>query len=279
MNPSSEMPLCLCGGASYITVYAYTVPISFKVARCTHCGLARTLPPPYENELDTKVYHEVPFGEVLQKESQWRSHFIPLLQTARRYKRMGRFLDVGCGVGLLVKMAAEVGFDAYGIDISSPAALYGKEKLGLQILPMDLASAGFPDGFFDVVTMSQVLEHIAQPEALLLEIRRVLKVDGVLIAESPNYSGWVVPLLGNKWSGFQPQWHIWQFTPVTITAFLERFGFSVLKVTCRQNLYVGTPMHPLKRLFRQTVWRMIEISAQAMNAADKVMVVAKPSNS
>lgn len=205
MTHSSEIPLCLCGGTRYTTVHAFTEPLSFSVVRCTSCGLARTLPLPYENEVDAEVYREVPFEEVLQKEPLWRSFFIPLLQTAQRYKRAGHFLDVGCGVGLLVKMAAEVGFDAYGVELSRPAALYGKEKFGLQIVPTDLVSAGFPANTFDVVTMSQVLEHITRPEALLREIHRVLKPDGVLIAESPNLSGWVVPLLGSKWGGFQPQ--------------------------------------------------------------------------
>ena len=278
MKPYSEMPMCLCSGTDYEPVYVFTEPTKFEVARCTSCGLARTLPVPYENELNAEVYLEVPFEEVLQKEALWCSHFTPLLQTAQRYKITGHFLDVGCGVGLLVKMAAEAAFDAFGVEISRPAALYGKEKLGLKIVPTDLAAAGFPTGFFDVVTMSQVLEHIAHPKDLLGEIHRVLKPDGILIVESPNIAGWVASLLGSKWGGFQPQWHVWQFTPSSITACLKRFGFLPLEVTCHHNIYMGLPLHPFKRLLRLTVWRMLELASEAMNASDKVMIVAKPSN-
>jgi hypothetical protein len=71
---------------------------------------------------------------------------------------------------------------------------------------------------------------------------------------------------------------IGQFTPTTIAACFERFGYSPLEVTCRHNIYLGMLLHPLKRLFRRTDWRMIEVASQAMNAADKVMIVVRPSN-
>ena len=44
------------------------------------------------------------------------------------------------------------------------------------------------------------------------------------------------------------------------------------------EVYHEVPLHPLKRLFRRTVWRLIEVLSEAMNMADKVMIVVRPSN-
>lgn len=108
-----------------------------------------------------------------------------------------KWLDVGCGLGYLVKEAEEEGIDAYGIEISehalSNAVIKGK------IIQASITNIPFSNESFDVVSAIDVLEHIHPREVLkaVSEIYRVLKPGGLLIITTPNpcYIGdWIYDL-------------------------------------------------------------------------------------
>ena len=104
-------------------------------------------------------------------------------------------LDVGCGPGtitadlaLVVAPGEVVGIDA-APDVVAQAAAHGRE-LGLANLRFevaDLFALGYPDASFDVVHLHQVLQHLADPAGALVELRRVLRPDGVLAARDSDY--------------------------------------------------------------------------------------------
>ncbi|NVM22029.1 MAG: class I SAM-dependent methyltransferase [Desulfobacterales bacterium] len=96
-----------------------------------------------------------------------------------------RILDVGCGTGFISRSLTGKN-EVHGVDISaeylSRAASYGikTEQWDIQKgLPFDSSS-------FDVVLLAEVLEHVFDTDALLSEVRRVLKEDGVLVLTVPN---------------------------------------------------------------------------------------------
>jgi len=105
-------------------------------------------------------------------------------------------LDVGCGPGtitadlaLLVAPGEVVGIDASTEVMAQAAAQIS--KLGLSNLRFevgDLFSLDEADGSFDVVHLHQVLQHLGDPVAALVALRRVLAVDGVLAARDSDYS-------------------------------------------------------------------------------------------
>ena len=104
-------------------------------------------------------------------------------------------LDVGCGPGtitadlaLLVAPGEVVGIDA-AADVVAQAEEHSA-GLGLENLRFevgDLFALGYPDAAFDVVHLHQVLQHLADPVAALVELRRVLRPDGVLAARDSDY--------------------------------------------------------------------------------------------
>src|SRR5204862_6722418 len=137
----------------------------------------------------------------------------------------GRLLDVGCGRGELLLEAAARGFDVTGIDLSAHAVQTANERLGAPVaIDADLQSAAFPDGRFDVCMCSDVLEHVRDPIALLREIRRVLKPEGVLFLVTPAVDSSVARVMREAWFEIKPE-HLFYFDKNTLQSAMHRGGF------------------------------------------------------
>jgi SAM-dependent methyltransferase len=103
-----------------------------------------------------------------------------------------RVLDVGCGNGSMLALPlARRGFQVTGIDIDAPSIEHAKQ------LAKDLPNATFICGHvaelktekFDVVILSEVLEHMAEPRTLLADSVKHLNESGVVIVTVPNGYG------------------------------------------------------------------------------------------
>ena len=124
-------------------------------------------------------------------------------QVRERLKRLakttggGRLLDIGCGTGFVLSIAAPFFDEVYGIDIT-PAMLERARKMARskKIRNIKLVEAGcddapFPDEHFDIVTAYGVLHHLPELQPTFKEVRRVLKKKGIFYAdEDPNYYFW-----------------------------------------------------------------------------------------
>jgi methionine biosynthesis protein MetW len=96
-------------------------------------------------------------------------------------------LDVGCGEGTFAKLAKNKFDHLYGIDLCFRALKSANNK-NLQVVKGNLNKEGisFQNDTFDAVTCLDVIEHVFDPVALLSEINRVLRKNGVLILTTPN---------------------------------------------------------------------------------------------
>ena len=268
---------CICGSDAYAAgpgPYRSADGRTFRVALCAACELGRTDPPPFTDDVTAPVHQELAYEDVIEREVLWRGFFAPLFSAARRHAPAGRFLDVGCGVGLCLQMAAEMGYDPWGVEINERTATFARDVLGRRVLHSDLAAATFPSGHFSVVLLSHVLEHLVNPRPVFDEVRRILAPGGVVVVEVPNMAGLQPRLLRGKWGGWSPEMHVWQFTPRTLRASMQRLGFVPREIRARDNMYLAQPRQPVKRLLRNTVFRAIELVASATSHGDKVLCVA-----
>jgi SAM-dependent methyltransferase len=211
----------------------------FNVLKCIDCGLVYVSPLP---------------EKVLIESAHSNSYYAPWLEDQRSKriqmweKRLrtlnslsvnkDRLLDIGCAEGLFPEVAGKDGWDVTGTEISHFAAQYGKEKLGLNIIQGELIDMKFPDNTFDAITMWHVLEHTRNPIAVLREIRRIIKDNGIFILAIPNLNNFLFQLAyrlirGRRMHLFDPddrELHLYHFTPETIRMTLEKTGFSVQKI-------------------------------------------------
>src|SRR5208282_6419691 len=82
-----------------------------------------------------------------------------------------------------------------------------------------------PAASFDVVTLTDVIEHVPQPSGLLSEIYRVLRPGGVLLIVTPNFGSLFVRLYGLKAYGMWPDQHVIYFSRSSMTRLLRDSGF------------------------------------------------------
>jgi len=111
-------------------------------------------------------------------------------QSAVAEGRPVRFLDVALGTGYYVNAARKAGAMACGVDLSTNACRFARERFdGLRVVRSDAECLPFRDGFFDMVLCLQLLEHTPFPERVIAEIARVLRPGGNLFLSAPNLLG------------------------------------------------------------------------------------------
>lgn len=138
-----------------------------------------------------------------------------------------RVLDVGCAGGAFPRAAAELGFSVVGVEPNEWLCEHGRRRYGLDLRAGLLEDQCFESRSFDLVTLWDVLEHVASPAAELSEIHRVAKDGAYLIVSYPDYASLACRLLGPRWP-FLLSVHLFYFTPRTMRALLRKCGFDVL---------------------------------------------------
>jgi SAM-dependent methyltransferase len=113
---------------------------------------------------------------------------VPILLDYLELEDGHRILDCGCGMGFwLFAMQRLRRLELVGVD-ADPARLDWAEREGVaaELVRADAQALPFPDGSFDGVLMSEVLEHLPDDGRALREVRRVLRPGGVLAISVPN---------------------------------------------------------------------------------------------
>lgn len=206
---------------------------NYSLVKCLNCGLVYTYPRPRKKELESSYQLE----GYQENGRIFRSLIEGLEALVRKnranqltsFKKNGTVLDVGCGRGLFLKFAADLGYDAWGTE-SLWRRLSSSSLKKVKIIFKNLKDCHFPDQFFDVVTFWHSLEHLPSPSRSLEETKRILKKDGLLILEVPNIDSLSARVFGKHWLHLDLPRHLYHFSPSTLKAFLESHGFKIVRV-------------------------------------------------
>lgn len=163
------------------------------------------------------------------------------------YRTSGEFLDIGSGAGSLLAAATEQGWNATGTEVSDSAVGLLRQR-GLSVFQGLLHDAKFADNKFDVVTASEVLEHVYEPFEFVSEIHRILRPGGLFWLSTPHGHGLAIRLLRERWSQVEPPVHINLFSSKGLNILLKRAGFKSVSA-----FSLGTNPHEVLHNLRKKV--------------------------
>ena len=184
--------------------------------------------------------------------------------------------DIGCGDGMCTQVASSVCGSTPGASVAivgmdwSIAALKQARVRGLPVVRASADGAGLPlaDSSVDVVIMSELIEHLVDPDATLDEAWRVLRPGGSLLLSTPNLAAWYNRVL--LACGIQPLFtevslrgiygrpgsevvgHLRVFTRRALIGLLSAVGFVDIRITGAPYHDVPGPLKPLDRLLCRT---------------------------
>ncbi len=150
-----------------------------------------------------------------------------------RFVKDGRALDIGCGNGTFLSYLKHHGWEVQGVDMSRQAANVAKEYFDIDVFVGGLAEAPFSDQCFDYINMSHVLEHVREPRQTIEEVRRLLKDDGILYIEVPNYESFGCESGGEFWFALDAPRHLLSFSPNSLGTLLSLCGFRIVRMTSK----------------------------------------------
>jgi len=139
-------------------------------------------------------------------------------------------LDIGCALGDFMIAANKVGFDVHGLEVSEAAATEARRIFGERVAHTDITAAEFPPDSFDVLTMWDVIEHLADPQRALEKVRMLLRVGGILVISTGNAASLWARLTGRFWPLLTPPQHLFFYTPEGLAQLLQINGFVMVKV-------------------------------------------------
>ena len=138
----------------------------------------------------------------------------------------GEILDIGAGTGDFLARAKKRGWKVAGIEPSEDARKLAEEK-GIDLLP---ESKTLGSGSFDVITLWHVLEHVPDLENQILDLKRLLKEDGLLVIAVPNFKSFDAYKYKKDWAAFDVPRHLWHFSRNSIERIFGIYSFEVKKV-------------------------------------------------
>ena len=224
-------PLCTREGSSN----RYTLNEIYMVAQCPHCRVQYLNPQPSDEDL-SRIYSREYYKAWGLEESQISAAVRAMklatfnrdLDIIERYVKGGRALDLGCATGFFLEAARERGFEPYGVEFSSFAANIAKSKFGERAIYNGTAEqTPFAAGSFDVITMSDFIEHVRDPAAVLRKAKSLLKPGGIILITTPDYATWSRTLMGRHWTHYKEE-HLYYFDPRSMHFAAQEAGLSVV---------------------------------------------------
>ena len=182
-------------------------------------------------------YHEYGFADAEPEHTA--AYLLPVITSLLPSQSPGRLLDVGCGNGYLAGYMMRRGWQVVGIDLSEQGIAVARQqypKARFELMAADenlLTNLG--EAPFDVVTSTEVVEHLYAPRKFVAGCHSALREGGRFICSTP-YHGYVKNLLIAATDGLDrhanPLWdggHIKLWSRRTLGRLLSEMGFVNLQ--------------------------------------------------
>jgi 2-polyprenyl-3-methyl-5-hydroxy-6-metoxy-1,4-benzoquinol methylase len=197
-----------------------------QIVQCRHCTLVYANPrwsPEHILAAYTGVEDNTYLSEREGRELTFSRHLCALERIVG--PAAGRsLLDVGAYIGVFVETAAASGWDAWGVEPSEWAAAEAQGR-GLNVIQGTLDAPQLGTRQFDMITLWDVIEHLADPAAVLRQVHERLRPGGWVTVHTMDIGAPVARLMGPRWPWLMDM-HLYYFSRQTLAALLAASGFE-----------------------------------------------------
>ncbi len=233
-----------------------------QIVQCRYCGYVYANPRWVTGDL-LDAYQAVE-DETYVRERQGRE--LTFRRHLRSLHRLSgppagrRLLDVGAYIGVFVEVARESGWDACGVEPSSWAVDVARRR-GLPVVQGTQETIVAPPASFDVITMWDVIEHVADPAAEMARARELLKPGGLIAVHTMDVESLFARLMGRRWPWLM-EMHVHYFSRRTLMQMLQKEGFEVVACGPQGRYlrlgYLASRLEGLNRTAGRWAWQLSE---------------------
>ncbi len=197
---------------------------------CNDCALVLINPRPSYDKIKQIYGNDYSRDYAKKAASKLKRSLRRVRLITKNFVSSGRWLDVGCSAGFVVKVAQDNNFDAFGIDIEPWGINYGKTHLQLKNLTAGtIEEQAYPDKYFNVISLYDVIEHVPNLNVLVKELKRILATTGVIHIITPDIGHRCVTKPLADWKAIKPSEHLYYFNKATLNKLFNKHGLTVVK--------------------------------------------------
>lgn len=209
----------------------------FHICECLNCGLLYTMPRPSKDKIGEYYKSEEYYSHQENKKGFIPKVYEMVKKTNLRHKyklasnglKVGKVLDIGCGVGDFLHTAEMHGWECTGVEPSEDAKVIAQKRMnGIIISSEDLEN--IPEGYFDLITMWHVLEHVDDLKWQVEQLRRLVKPKGRVVIALPNYKSYDGQYYKELWAAYDVPRHLNHFNKTTLTKIFKASGMELVKI-------------------------------------------------
>jgi 2-polyprenyl-3-methyl-5-hydroxy-6-metoxy-1,4-benzoquinol methylase len=173
------------------------------------------------------------------KTKRYQKNFRKLLERAAPGNATARVLDVGCADGRLLTWYRDAipgrTIETYGIDIGEEAVERARQAGHQAVAGRFELDTALPDGTFDLILASHVIEHVDDPVGFARRAAQLLKPGGVFMFATPNVDSADVRRFGRFWGGWHFPRHWTLYDPASAERLAKEIGLTVEQITYEVN--------------------------------------------
>lgn len=209
-------------------------------------------------EFPQKYFGEVDKEVAKQQDIKNIAHRKKFVELIKALPQNSTVLDAGCGSGKYLKfiLAYRPDIKVYAVDISDVNNYMPEQVNFIQCSVEDL-DQHFPENTFDFIVSAHVIEHLLTPIKMMTACKKVLKPDGQLYLETPNWARLFVPWMPQFF--YSDYTHIRIFSKYTMFHLCRDFEFEIKFL----KSYSSTPLWLSKTKDHQPA-----LSTKGVNKAD-----------
>jgi 2-polyprenyl-3-methyl-5-hydroxy-6-metoxy-1,4-benzoquinol methylase len=223
-EPTKPLDCPLCSGKNVVHLFVKQDIPYYKCRDCSFIFSRAENNPNLTNAIED--YEPAYMDYFSEKPHDKRNHeWIIKILAKHKALRASRILDIGCGSGKFVQYLEEKGYEVFGLEPSKAlfdTFLHADHFFNLTASQYLKQS---PSDKFDIIIISDVLEHVDDPLSFLRDVRSMMSPDGILFISTPDTGSSFARIAGKNWHYYN-KYHLSLFSRSNLANAVRGIGLT-----------------------------------------------------